>query len=162
MLRSLVGSEMCIRDRTRRARLVRYRNRPVGIRWRLGSKSGEVSSGTFDRDEAVGARALLLRDLANGILPSKETEGPAISWADFRLRYEVEHLADMSRGSQAGWRTAANHLERLQEPRRLADVGKGMLSKFRGDLVSEGKSPFSVATYLRTIRAALGLSLIHI
>lgn len=139
-----------------KARLVFYRDRPIGIRWRLGARSGERSAETYDRDEAIGAKALLLRDLADGRIPAKESFGPAVTWSEFRERYRLEHVATLSEGSQSAWTTAANHLERLMKPRRLADVDKGMLSSLRGALLEEGKSPASVATYLRTIRASLG------
>jgi len=139
-----------------RARLITYAGRPLGIRWRLGDKTGEISSGTTDRDEAIGAKALLLRDLENGILPGKEIEGPAITCPDFRLRYQTEHLVSLSEGSYSAWTTSANHLERLLHPRHLVDVDKGKLSRFRGLLLEDGLSPNSVATYVRTIRAAIG------
>jgi integrase len=138
------------------ARIVVYKNRAIGIRWHLGEKEGEVSSGTLDRDEAIGERAIILRDLREGIFPTREADGPSIIWKDFRQRYQNEHLVSLSEGSNAAWATAANHLQRLAKPKKLIDVTKAMLSRFRGDLLAEGKSPNSVATYLRTIRAALG------
>lgn len=138
------------------ARIVIYKNRPIGIRWWYGEKEGEVSAETRDRDEAIGQRAVILRDLREGILPTREIDGPAITWPDFRRRYQTEHLVSLSEGSQAAWGTAANHLERVINPKRLVDVTKATLSKFRGELLQEEKSPNSVATYLRTIRAALG------
>ena len=122
----------------------------------MGDKSGETTAGTSDWEEAVGEKALVLRDLANGILPGKVIDGPNISWADFRLRYQTEHLVALSDGSRSAWTTAANHLERLLNPRRLAEIDKGALSKFRGKLAAEELAGNSVATYVRTIRAAIG------
>lgn len=140
-----------------KARLVSYRGkRPIGIRWSLGKHSGEVSSGTMDRDIAIGEKALLLRDLTDGILPSKENEGPDISWTAFRNRYEEEHVSMLSEGSKSGWTTSANHCERLLKPRRLADIDKAALSKLRGKLLSEDKATGSVSSYMGTLRAALG------
>lgn len=141
-----------------RARLVVYRSslRPIGIRWWAGGRSGEASAGTTDRDEAIGAKALLLRDLAEGRFPGEQDRGPSMAWPVFRERYFTERVALMSNGSRSAWISAANHLERVMHPRRLCDLDKALFSKFRARLLEEGLSPNSAATYLRTIRAALG------
>jgi integrase len=138
------------------ARLVPYEKRAIGIRWRCGKRAGEVSTETTDRDTAIGARALLLDRLARGIFPGAESEGPDITWPAFRERYKDEHVKTLSEGSQSAWTTSANWLESLCKPKRLAEVDKGMLSRFRGALLGKGLSPNSAATYLRTIRAGLG------
>lgn len=144
------------RDGRPRAKLVAYKNRPIGIRWRVGNLRGEKSAETMDREEAIGARALLLRDLAEGKIPGREKQGPGITWEAFVERYKDEHVSTLSEGSQSAWTTSSNHLKRLLAPKALADVDKGLLSEFRGKLLKEGKRPASVATYLRTLRAALG------
>lgn len=138
-----------------RARLIRYKTRPFAIRWQVGDKRGEVTAGTRNRDEAVAFRALLLRDLAEGYLPGKSDEGPRIAWSDFRLRYELEHLATLSTRYQTSWRTAANQLESIIDPQRLSDLTKGTLSRFRGTLIDEDLSLASVVSYVTTVRAAL-------
>lgn len=113
----------------------------------------------------MGQKAIIIRDLRDGILPKRETEGPAISWSAFRKRYQSEHLVSLSEGSNSAWTSAANHLERIINPKKLTDITKATLLKFRGDLLAEGKSSNTVATYLRTIRASLGwayeIDLIH-
>jgi integrase len=139
------------------ARLIDYKGqRAYGIRWECGKRKGEVASNTLDRDEAVGQKALLLDRLSRGIFPKREADGPGITWADFRKRYRNEHVELLSEGSKSAWTTAANWYESLMSPRHLADVDKATLSKFRGELLAAKKSPNTVATYLRTIRAGLG------
>jgi integrase len=150
------------------AKLVYYKSRAVGVRWRHHNDSGEVSTGTTDRDEAIGYRAVLLAELKQGILPRVEQVGPGMRWTDFKRLYEQDYLATLSEGSQSAWTTASNWLDKLIKPRRLSDLNKASLSKFHGMLLAQkgkkrkdgkdGKpmSPSSAATYLRTIRAALG------
>lgn len=151
-----MGRRSSRRSREAGARIVIYKNRAIGIRWWHGQKAGEVSTETTDREDAIGQRAVILHNLAQGILPIREQDGPAISWPDFRRRYQTEHLVSLSEGSRAAWTSAANHFERLIAPKKLSDVTKATLSKYRGALLEEGKSPNSAATYLRTIRASLG------
>lgn len=82
--------------------------------------------------------------------------GTLITWAEFRLRYEAEWLAGMSYGSRQGWRQAVSHFEELCKPKLLADVGKSMLSKYRGALEAKKLSPASVRSYYAALRAGLG------
>lgn len=138
------------------ARLVTYKDRAIGIRWRCGDRRGEVSTNTTSRDEAIGEKALLLEKLRQGIFPGRTQYGPGIEWKDFRLRYQAEHLSTLSEGSRSQWTTSSNWLEKLIAPRRLADIDKAALSRFRGLLLEMKKSPNSVASYLRTLRASLG------
>jgi len=135
---------------------VTYKNRAIGIRWKCGNRIGEVTAGTYDRDEAIGARAILIDELNRGIFPNSQARGPGITWAAFRERYQTEYLPTLSDGSRSAWITAANWLEKAINPRLLAEIDKGSLSAFRGVLLSEELSDNSVASYLRTIRAALG------
>lgn len=138
------------------ARLVFYQGRSIGIRWKCGDRKGEVSAASTNRDDAIGEKAVLVEKLKQGIFPGKVQYGPAIEWKDFRARYQTEHLASLSDGSRSAWTTSANWFEKLLNPRRLSDVDKGALSRFRGLMLEMGKSPNTVATYLRTLRAALG------
>ena len=138
-----------------RVRLHRYGGRPYGLIWECGQRSGEVSSGTTNRREAERAAGRLEEQLAQGVIPGK-SEGVAITWAEFRHRYESEWLATMSEGSAGGWRAAANHFERICSPALLMDVNKSMLSKFRGGLESMGLSDASARSYYRALHAGLG------
>jgi integrase len=151
----MVGNRRRTTDEPR-ARLVFYKGRSIGIRWRAGNRYGEVSVASNDRDDAVGEKAILLSNLRQGIYPNAIQSGPAILWKDFRERYETEHLPHLSEGSWSAWTTSSNWLEKKIKPRRLADVDKTAISRFQGMLAEEGLSPCSVATYLRTIRASLG------
>ena len=138
-----------------RVRIHRYRHRPHGLIWQHGQRSGEVSSGTTDYNQALLAAGRLLEQLENGIIPGSSI-GQSITWAEFRLRYEREWLERMSDASQRGWRQAANHFERICQPKRLAAVDKAMLSKFRGELEAMDIATTSVRSYYRALHAGLG------
>jgi len=138
-----------------RVRLHRYSDRPIGLIWRCGHAGGEISSGTNKQRDAERAAGRLEEQLEVGQLPGR-TEGLAISWADFRARYELEWLEGLSKGSQNGWRVAARHFEAICKPRLLSDITKSMLSRYRGELESRDISAASVRSYYRALHAGLG------
>ena len=138
-----------------RVRLHRYSDRPIGLIWQHGHAGGEVSSGTSNSRDAERAAGRLEEQLEAGQLPGR-TEGLAITWADFRVRYELEWLEGMSFGSQNGWRVAAKHFEEICKPKLLSDVSKSMLSRYRGALESNRLSAVSVRSYYRALHAGLG------
>ncbi len=138
-----------------RVRLHRYADRPIGLIWQHGQRSGEVSSGETTEARALRAAGRLEQQLEAGQLPGR-SEGFAITWADFRARYELEWLENMSFGSRNGWKVAANHFENLCHPKQLSDVSKSMLSQFRGALEAKEISTASVRSYYRALRAGLG------
>ncbi|MCA9235868.1 MAG: site-specific integrase [Planctomycetales bacterium] len=113
----------------------------------------ERSAQTTRRREAQRLAAALEEEIAAGTVDSG-----ALHWDRFRPRYEREHLAELSAKYRSQWTTAANALERLHNPEliRLEDLTASLLSRFSLRLREEGKSPASIAAYLRALRAALG------
>ena len=138
-----------------RVRLHRYSDRAIGLCWRCGVHTGEVSSGTTNDREAERAAGRLESHLHEGQLPGR-SDGVLITWADFRARYEIEWLESMSYGSRNGWKVSANHFENICQPRLLADITKSVLSRFRGALEAMDISPTSVRSYYRALHAGLG------
>lgn len=144
-------------DQEPRVRLHRYpAGRAIGLRWEVGHRSGEVSSGTTDVRQAERVAGRLEEQLAGGVIPGADSGGVRISWSDFRDRYEAEWLAPLSKGSKQGWRAAANHYENLMSPRWLMDVNASTLSQWRGKLEARKLSPVSVQSYVAALRAGLG------
>ena len=131
------------------------RNRPHGLVWQVGSRTGEISSGTTSLREAERAAGKLESQLRQGYIPNKECE-VLLTWPDFRVRYEREWLTPMSFGSWQGWRTAANHLEAICAPKYLADVDKATLSSFLAGLEAKGVGAVSARSYYAAVHAALG------
>lgn len=109
----------------------------------------------MDRREAERAAGRLEERLLVGQYPAK-TAGIAITWPEFRVRYEREWLEQISFGSRQGWRTAANHFERICAPRLLIDIDKSMLSHFRSELEKMAISEASAKSYYLALHAGLG------
>lgn len=137
-------------------RLHRYKGgvRPIGLVWKSGARTGEVSSGTRDSVKAERAAGRLEEQLLAGFVPSTG-EGILITWEDFCERYEKEWLAGLSYGSQQGWKVASKKFKAICAPKYLADVSKSMLSKFRAEL-ERVATPNSARSYYRALRAGLG------
>ena len=137
-------------------RLHRYRDgRPIGLIWKLGGRDGEVTSGTTSEREAWKAAGRLEEQLEKGIVPGQKSIN-ATTWKDFRGRYESQWLYNMSKGSNSGWTTAANHFERICKPKYLLDVDSAMLGDFRIGLEKEELSAASIRSYYRALHAGLG------
>lgn len=137
-----------------RVRLHRYADRPIGLIWQCGDRSGEVSSGYYREAEAFRAAGRLEERLAAGMLPGS-SQGLRITWADFCQRYETEWLDRLSYGSRRGWKDAKRHFEEICDPQFLSDVDKAMLSQFRSSLERK-VAPTSARSYYAALRAGLG------
>jgi integrase len=132
-----------------------YGGRAYGLRWRYGARTGEVSSGTTNRREAERAAGRLEEQLLLGQVPGRGNPS-LVPWPEFREAYERQWLEGMSFGSRQGWRTAANHFERICSPRYVADIDKAMVSRYLAGLESLGISSVSVRSYYAALRAGLG------
>ena len=98
----------------------------------------------------------LEEQLAQGLIPGRDDSGARLSWADFRLRYEAEWLAPLSKGSKNGWRAAANHYEAEMKPKWLYDANPSKVSIFRGKLEDKELSQVSINSYLAALLAGFG------
>ena len=59
-----------------RVRIHRYTDRPIGLIWQLGQRSGEVSSGVYKQRDAERAAGRLEEQLEAGVIPGS-AEGVA-------------------------------------------------------------------------------------
>jgi len=78
-----------------------------------------------------------------------------ITWADFRARYEGEHLASLATKTGSSADTAFNRLEAACRPKRLADINAEKISHLQKKLREEGLAESSIRSYLGHIKAAL-------
>ena len=76
-------------------------------------------------------------------------------WDNFRVRYEEEQLASLSKAYQSQWKTAANWLESMVVFSCLAELNTSLLSRFAAAMRKKEMPETTIATYLRPIRAAL-------
>lgn len=137
-----------------------YNGRAYGLRWRCGQHSGEITSGEIDHTAAAIAAGELLAELKLGILPKEETSNALIEWETFRDLYERDALPRLSKSTSVMWTTSANWLEKLVNPRSLADVNKQSMRLFRDKLLNGDKkrkplSAASVRSYMAHIKASL-------
>lgn len=133
-----------------RVRVVRYKGRAFGLRWKGLTGAREVSSRTTELREAERLAALLEADLAAGLI-----DAALLTWSQFRTRYEAEALPYLSTATASAWRTSANHYERVMEPKWLRDVTKSKLSAFMANLYADELSRASIRSYLAHLMAAL-------
>jgi integrase len=109
------------------------------------------SAGTTDWREAERLAGELEKELraGRGASPNK------ITWREFRKRYEDEKGAAQAVKTRAAFKSAANHLERVLNPDRLAKLTSATLSRFQAKLRDEGMGEVTIGSTLRHLRAAL-------
>lgn len=112
-------------------------------------KVRQKSSGQTRRREAQRVADELADELALGVQPDET------SWTAFCDRYETEKMAGLSPKSLTAWGTVTNAVERIIDPMTIEDLTTSALSTFSAKLREEKKSNASIASYLRTLRAAL-------
>ena len=109
------------------------------------------SAGTTSRREAERRAAVLQRELAEG----KYSSASKFPWRDFTWRYcdqVVPGLADQT-GRKIS--TVFATVERVLQPKRLADLTAARLSYFASKLRQEGKSEPTIRTHLAHLHSAM-------
>lgn len=127
------------------------RSRYYRLRWRIGRKVHEKSSGEDNEKSAIKVAAQWEADLNAG----RAISTARISWDDFCTRYQQEHLSGLAKKTADLWHTARRRLEAELAPAWLDDIDSGAASSFRGQLAKAEVEESTIATYLRTIRAAV-------
>jgi integrase len=121
------------------------------LRWQMGRKWCERTSGADNPRDAQKAALALEGELNAG----RATSGQRLSWDEFCVRYEREHLAGLAAKTWAGWNTARNHVNALLGWRWLDEANHEALSVFVGMLRKSKISESSIATHVRSLRSAL-------
>jgi integrase len=103
---------------------------------------------TRKREAESAAREIVASaELDNGV----ELKG----WAEFRARYESEHLSGAPWKTLEAFQTAANKLERLCKPVTVGQVDEDMLSRFALRLRNELLAPSTIQAYRDHLMSAL-------
>ncbi len=127
--------------------------RPLSLVWYdpVSGRKVAKSAKTTDWREAERQAGELEKELRSGryASPSK------LTWADFRKRYEAEKLPMLSVKTAEAFKSAANHLERVLNPDRLAKLTAQTISQFQAKLREGGMTEVTIAATLRHLRAAL-------
>ena len=127
--------------------------RPLSLRWTdpISGKRKAKSAGTTDWGEAERAAGELEKRLRAGeaVTPNR------ITWQQFRERYRAEKLSGMPETSQMAYRVALDHVTRVMDPERLANLTAQAMSRFIAKLRREGMKATTIARHLRMVMAAL-------
>ncbi len=109
------------------------------------------SAGTNDWGEAERAAQRWEEEIAGRGTPDH------LSWEQFRIRYEDEHLSGKARNTRRTANTAMDHFEKaVGKPRRLAGVDASILSQVAATWRRSGMPDTSIHAYLGHLRAAFG------
>jgi integrase len=117
----------------------------------ISNKRKTKSAGTANEKDAWKAAAKWEEELRAGphCPPSK------VTWKAFRQRYEEEHLASLAPASRQSAAIALNRIETYLNPDRLCKVNASALSTLQTRLRDTGIRETSIATVLRSVKAAL-------
>ncbi|HEY1064755.1 MAG TPA: phage integrase SAM-like domain-containing protein, partial [Pirellulales bacterium] len=140
--------------------LVEIAGRNIALRW-IDPKSGkwrQKSARTRVVREAERAAARLEKELAAGISPA----GRLPTWDEFCERYEDVKLPSAAKNTGDLWRTVANSIEEfdaeqteLARMKRLVDLTADRLEKWHKWLRDKPVAEATIASYTRTLLAAL-------
>ena len=117
----------------------------------ISGKKKAKSSGTTNWREAERLAGELEKELRTGRYSSPNK----MTWADFRKRYEEEHLASLAQKTRVSARFHLNQLEKHLNPDRLCKLSASALSTFQTKLRATGIRETSIASTLRAVKAAL-------
>lgn len=138
---------------TIKVHVVKYGNRPNLVMRYIDPLTGKQvakSAKTSRRRDAERAAAKWEAELREG----RYHKPSRLTWAEFRQRYESEKMATLAPKSLASFNAAANHLERVVSPGFVARVDTSVLSRFQATLIGEGMRLTTLASHLRSLRAA--------
>lgn len=110
------------------------------------------SSGTWDLREAKELAKQLEAELRiAGCVPDRH-----IPWSGFVRAYEQGHLSALDGDTQTKAHTVFRHVREILRPRSLADVAQPAALVFLRTRLLDGRSPFTVRSYMGQLMAALG------
>jgi integrase len=118
----------------------------------ISGKKKAKSAKTTDWREAERLAGELQRELAAGRYapPSK------ITWAEFRKRYEEEHLASLKPKTAKNTQYVLDAIEQHLNPDRLIKINSSALSTLQSKIRATGVKETTIACILRHVHAALG------
>jgi integrase len=133
-------------------KLISRKGRPTLIcRYKLAGRSTwreQATGKTRRRDAESEARKIVAK-------AEKEADNELTGWAEFKLRYEKEHLSGAAKNTVAIWRTSAAAISEMCSPAAIGDINADMLSRFAVRLREKGLSEATIKTYRTHILAAL-------
>lgn len=117
----------------------------------VSGKKKAKSSGTDDWREAERLAGELEKELRAGKVAVEK-----ITWQDFKTRYLAEHVSSLAPRTAASVHGAFSHIDRHLNPDKLHKLTAAALSTLQSKLRATGVEEPTIASVLRTIKAALG------
>ncbi len=136
-----------------RVHVVKYKSRKNLVMRYLDPVSGKQVSKTARttrRREAERLAAKWEAELREG----RYQKPSRLTWAEFRQRYTEEKLASLAETTLGAASAAFNHLERELKPRLLEGLNSEQLSRLQRKLSQQGMKATTLASHLRSLRAA--------
>ncbi|MCO6454083.1 MAG: site-specific integrase [Pirellulaceae bacterium] len=123
------------------------------MQWRdpLSGRKVRRTTGTKIRRDAERMAAKLEKDLFEG----KAGPSSRATWQEFRERYEAEELPGKAASTEKKATQVLDVFERTMRPQRLGDITSDVLAKYASTLREAGRTEATIASHLRTLRAAL-------
>ena len=117
----------------------------------ISGKQKTKTSGTRNEQEAIKAAGVWQDELNSGryVAPSR------ITWEQFKTRYLEEKVSSLAPRTAETVHSAFAHVDRLLAPDKLAKLTPEALSRFQAKLRKTGNRETSIASSLRTLKAAL-------
>ena len=137
-----------------KVRVIKYPNRANLVMRFIDPLTGKQitrSAKTNKRRDAERAAAKWEAELREG----RYQRQSRLTWEEFRLRYENEKFGALATNTMTSWCSAANHLERVISPKHLGSIDAAVIGNFQVKLRAEGMKITTLASHLRSLRAAL-------
>jgi integrase len=124
--------------------VMRFLNPETG-RWE------QRSTGTSNKKEAQRIAGELRNELAQG----RHRRDSGICWAEFRERFESEHLSGLKDMTVKKYDTVLDLVEVILKPSKLRELTADHISQFVAKVRNDDRAESTVASYVAHLRAAL-------
>lgn len=116
------------------------------------NKQVQRSTGTAKKSQAEKEAGKWQAELNEG----RYKKQVRMTWEEFVTAYEDEKLAALAEATGTAATSALNHVARVVNPQRLAEMTTGRVAELQKRLRSEGMIETTIATHLRQLKAAMG------
>ncbi len=117
----------------------------------MTNKPVERSAKTSDRAKALKTAAKWEAELQEG----RYAKANKMSWEEFRDYYISNAVAGLAKGSITAYESTFNAVERICNPKKLAEITTQRVTAFATELRKEGLAEATVARHLRHLKASM-------
>lgn len=133
---------------------LRYRD-PFTGREELRLVKGKYPS-EWEREAGAWERELLDVDARRKAAKAQAAAAVAnLTWAEFRKRFNDEHLMSLAVSTDLRFQTVFNTIEDFEKPRLLSEIDASYLSRLQAHLRASGRAEDTIASHLNHFKVAL-------